>query len=130
MKRDILQAVYYAQKLLRSVSPVDTGNLRENIKVERVNENEYQIKICSPLVDYVVYTNEAWVSPRWKGKKNPNEKWIDNAVELIVSEIAQTLGGTVSFSEPEVQNRRNNKNYWDSPEGQEKLKEYQMNDTE
>ena len=29
---------------------------------------------------YMPYTNERWISPHWKGKKNPNENWFDEAI--------------------------------------------------
>ncbi len=130
MKRDIIFAVHRSYDYIKSVAPVDTGTLRDSIKVEKTGKNEYQIKICSPLIDYVVYTNEKWVAPRWKGRENPNEKWIDKAVDFVVSLIASLLDGEISYDHQEREDRWKNKNYWDSPEGQEKLKEYRMNDTE
>lgn len=34
------------------------------------------------------YTNEIWISPRWKGKKNPNEGWWQGAIAAAVQVIA------------------------------------------
>ena len=41
------------------------------------------------------YTNEVWISPKWNGKKNPNEGWWNNAVEFIVNYIAKRVKGKV-----------------------------------
>ena len=39
------------------------------------------------------YTNEPWVSPKWHGKKNPNEAWFQDAVEYIAEYIADQTNG-------------------------------------
>ena len=130
MKTKILRAVYEACDYIKSVSPFDTGYLRENIKPEQVSENEYQIRIGGELVPYAVYTTETWVAPRWKGHKNPNEHWINLAVDEVVRRIAAVLGGEISVDNQELIDRWDNKNYWDSAEGQERLRRYGVDDTE
>lgn len=129
MKRKILKACSEILDYLQSISPFDTGNLREQIKGLEIGENEYQISIGGPLAPYAVYTNEKWVSPRWKGRENPNEHWINMGVEKAVYRTAAFLKGEVSFNNQELIDRWDNKSYWDSPEGQAKLKEYRLNDT-
>lgn len=126
---ELEKIVYQALDYIKKVCPVDTGNMRQNIKVIKSSKNEWQIRIGGDVVPYAVYTNEKWVSPRWKGRKNPNEKWIDDAVGQIAQITAKNLRGDLTFNEKEVEDRRANKNYWDSPEGQQKLKEYRLNDT-
>ena len=32
---------------------------------------------------YMPYTNERWISPKWKGAKNPNEDWWDEAIHDV-----------------------------------------------
>lgn len=114
------------QKHMKELSPVDTGNMQQNISVVQDNARQYSIKIGGNVAPYAVYTNEKWVSPRWHGKKNPNEKWIDSGVSSFVTELTLQLNGELSYDEKEAQERWDNKNYWDSAEGQRKLQEYKM----
>lgn len=114
------------QKHMRELSPVDTGNMQQNISVVQDNARQYSIKIGGNVAPYAVYTNEKWVSPRWHGRKNPNEKWIDSGVISFVTELTSQLNGELSYDEKEAQERWDNKNYWDSAEGQRKLQEYKM----
>lgn len=114
-----------AQKHLRSVCPERWGNLKGSISVpEILGEDAAFIKIGGDLAPYAVYTNEKWVAPRWHGKVNPNEHWIDKAVKEIAIDFSAMLGGELNFSEEEEKNRYDNTNYWDSLEGQAKIKEY------
>lgn len=39
------------------------------------------------------YTNEPWISPKWHGKKNPNEGWFDRTADYIASEFARIAKG-------------------------------------
>ncbi len=52
--------------------PVDTGELLNSISIEDT-EGGFNLTIDAP---HTVYTEEAWISPKWNGKTNPNEKWI------------------------------------------------------
>ena len=47
-------------KLSRSMQVMDT-------------DKGFSIEWSTP---YVPYTVEKWISPRWRGRKNPNEQWI------------------------------------------------------
>lgn len=83
-------------------TPIDTGNLRHNAKMFRaVSANEIEIGIDGSIAPYMVYTNEPWISPRWKGKENPNEGWFDVAARSFADELAKRLGGTVEILEGE-----------------------------
>lgn len=83
-------------------TPIDTGNLRYNAKIFRaVSANEIEIGIDGGIAPYMVYTNEPWISPKWNGKKNPNEGWFDLAARSFADELAKRLGGTVEISEGE-----------------------------
>lgn len=69
---------------IKKKAPKDTGNLAYNaIKFMWVNDNEFHIWVDEGIAPYMVYTNEPWVSPKWNGKKNPNEKWWDNITDII-----------------------------------------------
>lgn len=83
-------------QIFQSLVPIDTGNLRYNAtKLENSGAGTYKIVVSGDVAPYNVYTNEAWISPKWGGKKNPNEGWIDSGVELIAQIIAEQLGGEV-----------------------------------
>lgn len=94
-----------AVEKLRSVSPIDTGNLRYNgIRYEFIDKDTCKIYIdkdtCKIYVDpnivpYMPYTNEPWVSHKWNGKENPNEGWFQRGVQLIKDFIVNQLGGAV-----------------------------------
>lgn len=83
---------------LKMRSPIDTGNLRYNsITMRMVSPDEIRIYIDEAIAPYMPFTNEPWISPRWNGKKNPNEHWFDNAAEYLVKFIADNYNGTASY---------------------------------
>lgn len=100
-------------RILAEAAPVDTGNLKQSIEVLRRNDNEYHIVIPAAKVPYAVYTNERWISPYWQGKSNPNEKWIDKAVQSMAERLTAMLGGTMSVGDTETSDRQQNKD-WNS----------------
>jgi len=70
------------------------GLLQSTIRME----NQYHLGmdqvVCyagNERTPYTVYTIEKWVSPHWKGKKNPNEYWFDDATH-DVSRLASVKG--------------------------------------
>lgn len=71
-----------------------TDNLKYNsIREEKLDDSTFRIYVDEEIAPYMPYTNEKWISPRWKGAKNPNENWFDEAVEEIAKELAASLGG-------------------------------------
>lgn len=78
-----------------------TGNLKYNALNVIKKEDGYHIYIDEDVVrlkngvPYVVYTNEKWISPKWKGAKNPNENWFDNVALLLAQELAQIYKGVL-----------------------------------
>lgn len=111
---NLVIAANIAFDFLKNSAPVDTGNLKENaIRIVQSGENEYQIIVDSKIAPYAVYTNEKWVAARWNGKQNPNEKWIDAAVDNIAQMIASYFGGSLRYSSANLQDRWNNQDYWD-----------------
>lgn len=92
---------------LRKVAPVDTGNLRDSIKYQWINDHEFEIYVNvgdtnafreSQHYDigqapYMPFVNEEWISPRWNGAKNPNQDWWNKAIENVIKFIAKRLGG-------------------------------------
>ena len=78
----------------RRVVPIDTGNLRYNAtSYKSTGELMCRILVDGAVAPYAVYTNEPWLSPRWHGKKNPNEGWVKGGVELVAMHLSQQLGG-------------------------------------
>ena len=82
---------------IRSVSPIDTGNLRYNaIRVEFLDENTCRIYVDEAIAPYMPYTTEPWVSPKWHGKKNPNEGWWQiKATEVVKTTIREILNDRI-----------------------------------
>ena len=75
-----------------------TGNLAFNAtKIEYINADEAFIYVDEDVAPYMPYTNEPWISPRWNGKKNPNEKWFDNTALDLAHHLTQLLGGTIEI---------------------------------
>lgn len=89
---------------LRKRTPYDTGNLANNATnmvlidpdtmkfyVDGYIENGVEFGVAP----YVVYVNEPWISPKWGGKKNPNEHYWNNFCEVTLKQlIAQKVKGT------------------------------------
>lgn len=81
----------YALTYFQNIAPRRTGKLKNSI-VLISQPNGFEIDITAP---HTVYTEEAWVHPRWRGRKNPNEAWIKNGVELLAQELSTQLGETL-----------------------------------
>jgi hypothetical protein len=114
-------------RMFRKASPFKEGHLRNSVKETQTGRREHTISIGGEEAPYAVYTNEVWVAPRWNGKKNPNEHWIDNAVEDFVDYICEKTGGKlVKFSG--IEDRWSNKSYWESEEGKQRLERYKIDD--
>ena len=89
------QANNLANRLLdiaRLYCPVDTGNMASNaITVEFTGKGQIKIHVDESIAPYFPYTNEPWISERWKGATNPNEGWWNDAGDAMVQEILRTL---------------------------------------
>ncbi len=77
-----------------------TGNMAFNAFKIRFEQRGSTLR-CVAWIDrdiapYVVYTDKPWISPRWGGKKNPNEGWWKRAVQDFRDKIAEYLGGRVA----------------------------------
>lgn len=81
---------------LKKRAPYDTGNLSINsIKFVREGKNKIVIYVDEKIAPYMPYTNEPWISPKWNGKKNPNEGWWDNGAKIVVDYILKRTKGEV-----------------------------------
>ena len=81
-------------KTIRDRAPRDTGNLEDNgVKFVWEDENTFTIYIDESVAPYMPYTNEPWISPKWNGKRNPNEAWWQDATRLCVEYLKNTYKG-------------------------------------
>ena len=82
---------------LKSVCPYRTGNLERNgIRVKIDNGTMCVVvghETSKLLGEYAVYTNEPWISPKWGGKQNPNQGWIERGIEKALALIKQVYQG-------------------------------------
>lgn len=100
LQEKLEQASRYLQSVLKIYAPKDTGNLSLNaIRLVQVQPNEWQIIIGGEIAPYAIYTNEKWQSQRWAGKRNPNEGWVNRAIESAVPNLKLILGGAITISE-------------------------------
>lgn len=82
----------------RIYAPKDTGNLSMNA-IRCVYENGiWQVVIGGEIAPYAVFTNEPWINR--KGT-NPNENWIQDAIESIQEIIVDIFSGR--YTEQEIQ---------------------------
>lgn len=90
--------------IIKDLAPKDTGNLAYNaIRVERTAPNEYRIYVSvegehkpralDGIAPYQVYVNDRVTLVN--GKRNPNYKWWESAVDLAVEEAAKHFNGEI-----------------------------------
>lgn len=84
---------YFVHKMMKDAAPVDTGNLQNSVVME-LSKDEARIYV-NDQAPYMPYTNEPWVSAYWRGKKNPNLYWWDNAVTGVMKFLERRLGGDI-----------------------------------
>lgn len=74
-----------------------TGNMAFNAsKLDFRTTAIAEIYIDEKIAPYVPYTNEPWISPKWKGHKNPNEGWFERAAEQIAEMLAKKVKGQLT----------------------------------
>lgn len=80
-----------------SLAPIRTGNLAYNALgyVWLDGGTRFRMYVDEKIAPYMVYTNEVWTSPKWNGKKNPNEGWWEEACRFLAYWIAYRLNGNV-----------------------------------
>ena len=100
LQEKLEQASKYLQSVLKLFAPKDTGNLSLNaIRLVQVKPDEWQIIIGGEIAPYAVYTNEKWQSQRWAGKRNPNEGWVNRAIESATPNLNLIMSGAITPSE-------------------------------
>lgn len=78
---------------LWELAPKKTKNLANHGISCKIWKKTSRVYIDLKEAPYMPYTNEPWLDDIWKGKKNPNEAWWNNAMKIITQELAQKYGG-------------------------------------
>jgi len=80
-----------ALMFMRNQAPHRSGDMKASMEANDVPEG---IEITVGIY-YFPYTELEWISPRWRGRKNPNERWFGMGTGYLAKYLAQRLGGTV-----------------------------------
>lgn len=73
-----------------------TGNMAFNAaQINFSYKGVCEICINEDIAPYVPYTNEKWISPKWKGHKNPNEGWFGRSTYIVAKSLARQYHGTI-----------------------------------
>lgn len=95
--KKFVNACLSAVNTLRELAPKDTGNLAYNaIKVAFKDKDTCVIHVDERIAPYMPFTAFPWTSPKWNGKKNPNEGWWERAAEVIARQLAKELKGELN----------------------------------
>lgn len=87
-------------KSIHEYAPKDTRNLADNsIKVVWESDKVCKIYVDQRIAPYMPYTNEEWISPRWNGKKNPNEQWWNKIVIVTMNELTAKYRGVINMGD-------------------------------
>ena len=77
-----------------------TGNMAFNAsKLTAYKPGQMIIYVDENIAPYVPYTVEKWVSPFWKGKKNPNEGWFKRSSNIIARAVSRNYNGVLRIKE-------------------------------
>ena len=79
--------------MVKNSSPILTGNLQNSVYARDIPGGGFEIYIDTSQAPYAIYTLEQWVSPQWKGKKNPNEGWAYEASKGFATRVQNKLKG-------------------------------------
>lgn len=72
-----------------------TGNMATLGLRYKTQGNYFIVYIDTNIAPYVPYTNELWISPKWKGKKNPNQGWWDVFAIEFINRLNERLKGEI-----------------------------------
>lgn len=69
-----------------------TGNMAFNAsKIEFPSPKVCKIYTDDKIAPSVPFTNEKWISPKWKGHKNPNEGWFGRVTFVVAKSLAKSF---------------------------------------
>lgn len=81
----VAQAV---ENIFKANAPTRSGVLKGQVRFVMVDGGFDMISD----IYYMPYTNEEWISPRWRGRKNPNEQWWEKAFNQTLSFLSSIYG--------------------------------------
>lgn len=81
--------------ITRSFCPVASGTLVNDALKLEYGDGYFRLYVDENVAPYMPYTNEPWISPKWRGRKNPNLYWFDAAVEACMAMLEADLHGVV-----------------------------------
>ncbi len=85
-------------EIIRERAPRKSGNLRDfGVQFVWEDEKTFTIYIDESEAPYMKYTNENWNNfrPPLQGKKNPNEAWWQDAIQLCLDYFTNQLKGEI-----------------------------------
>lgn len=68
-----------------------TGNLAKNALKKEWIGLRFHMWVDEEVAPYMVFTNEEWLSKRWKGKHNPNQNWWNIACQIFINIVELEL---------------------------------------
>ena len=91
------QAADFLVLWLQVKAPKDTGNLALNAIRKAYDDNGMPlIVIGGEVAPYAVFTNEPWIDDKWNGRQNPNQGWVQRAIEECVPTLQMMLSGSMT----------------------------------
>lgn len=98
-KQQVIQACIEIVEAMRAqYVPRDTGHMAFEALRYEVTEEGIQIGVEGNIAPYAPYTEYPWISPKWWGKKNPNEGWWERFREEFARRLAARLGGKITYA--------------------------------
>lgn len=73
-----------------------TGNMAFNALKYVVEGDVFRVYIDEQIAPYVWYTIKPWLSPRWHGKRNPNQDWNKIFQDEFAARLSRRLGGRMA----------------------------------
>lgn len=91
------QAADFLVLWLQVKAPKDTGNLALNAIRKAYDDNGMPIIVIGgEVAPYAVFTNEPWIDDKWNGRQNPNQGWVQRAIEECVPTLQMMLSGSMT----------------------------------
>lgn len=79
----------------RTRGKTSTGNMAFNALKYVVEGDVFRVYVDEQIAPYVWYTIKPWLSPRWHGKRNPNQDWDKIFHDEFTQRLARKLGGKI-----------------------------------
>ncbi len=75
-----------------------TGNMAFNALRYEVTADGLVVGVDENIAPYAPYTEFPWISPKWRGKTNPNEGWWERFCGELARRIAAKTGGKIDYA--------------------------------